>query len=193
MMTEPSLTHKNSAPESLHELPVKIARMKLEDVEAVARIERRCYVLPWSPNAYVTEIGNSNAYYTVAKTMEEGVVGYAGMWIIMDEAHLTTIAVDPDVRGRKVGELLLLDLLDYGADHGSERSTLEVREHNKAAHHLYLKYGFEDVAVRKNYYSDNGENAIIMWLNHLGTPDYRAMLRRRRAELVSKFHYSPDI
>jgi len=139
--------------------------MRLEDIEHVSRLERRCYTLPWSSSAYVTEVGNTSAQYVVAKD-EAG----------PDELHVTTIAVDPVQRGRKIGERLLLNLIEESIPRGAERATLEVRERNVAAHSLYLKYGFEDVAVRKNYYSDNNENAIIMWANHLLSPEYQAML-----------------
>ncbi len=155
---------------------ITIRSMRIEDIEYVSRLERRCYTLPWSSSAYVTEVGNSNAYYTVAALPDGTIAGYAGMWVIMDEIHMTTIAVDPSVRGLKIGERLLLDVIRVGIKRGAERATLEVRERNTVAHNLYLKYGFEDVAVRKNYYSDNGENAIIMWANDLVLPPYQAML-----------------
>jgi ribosomal-protein-alanine N-acetyltransferase len=157
--------------------PVRIARMRLEDIEHVSRLERRCYALPWNSSAYVTEIGNPNAYYTVAKDERDIVVGYAGMWVIMDELHITTIAVDPSHRGRKIGERLLHDLMEKGIAQQAERATLEVRERNTVAHNLYLKYNFEDVAIRKRYYSDNNENAVIMWANNLQTPEYQTMLQ----------------
>ena len=162
---------------------VTIRRMRLEDIEHVSRLERRCYTLPWSSSAYVTEVGNPNAYYTVALDEEGTVIGYAGMWVIMDELHITTIAVDSVVRGRKIGERLLLDLIEEGMERGADRATLEVRQNNTVAHNLYLKYGFEDVAVRKNYYSDNGENAIIMWANNLFSPEYQALLRDHKHRL----------
>jgi ribosomal-protein-alanine N-acetyltransferase len=162
---------------------VAISPMRVEDVQHVSRLERRCYAIPWNSSAYITEIGNPSAYYTVARTDDGSIVGYAGMWVIMGEAHVTTIAVDPDARGRKVGERLLLNLLEYGMTHRAHRATLEVREHNVAAHRLYLKYGFVDVAMRKRYYSDNGENAIIMWVNNLFDPAYQALLDERREEL----------
>lgn len=155
---------------------ITIRAMRIEDIEYVSRLERRCYTLPWSSSAYVTEVGNSNAYYTVAALSDGTIAGYAGMWVIMDELHMTTIAVDPSVRGLKIGERLLHDVIRVGIKRGAERATLEVRERNTVAHNLYLKYGFEDVAVRKNYYSDNGENAIIMWANDLVLPPYQAML-----------------
>lgn len=167
-------------------LPAKITIrvMRIEDIEYVSRLERRCYTLPWSSSAYVTEVGNSNAYYTVAILADGTIAGYAGMWVIMDELHMTTIAVDPSVRGLKIGERLLIDVIREGIKRGAERATLEVRERNTVAHNLYLKYGFEDVAVRKNYYSDNGENAIIMWANDLILPPYQAMLADYEARLA---------
>ncbi len=165
---------------------ITIRQMRLDDIEYVSRLERRCYTLPWSSSAYVTEVGNSNAYYTVATLADGTIVGYCGMWVIMDELHMTTIAVDPSVRGLKIGERLLLDLIQEGIRRGAERATLEVRERNTVAHNLYAKYGFEDVAVRKNYYSDNGENAIIMWANDLTLPPYQAMLRDYEARLAER-------
>ncbi len=165
---------------------VAIRPMRIEDIEYVSRLERRCYSLPWSSSAYVTEVGNSNAYYTVAALPDGMIAGYAGMWVIMDELHMTTIAVDPAVRGLKIGERLLLDTIREGIRRGAERATLEVRERNAVAHNLYVKYGFEDVAVRKNYYSDNGENAIIMWANDLMLPPYQAMLADYEGRLAGR-------
>jgi ribosomal-protein-alanine N-acetyltransferase len=162
---------------------VAIARMRKEDIEHVSRLERRCYSMPWSSSAYVTEIGNPSAYYTVAKNDEGVIVGYAGMWVKMDEMHITTIAVDPSRRGLRIGERLLIDLMEYGMAHGAGRVTLEVREHNRAARHMYLKFGYVEVAVRRHYYSDTGENAIVMWLNDLFDPTFLTNMRefKRRA------------
>lgn len=161
----------------------RVARMKLEDVEHVSRLERRCYALPWSSSAYVTELGNPKAYYTVARDADDDVVGYAGMWVVMDELHITTIAVDPSYQGRRIGERLLIDLIEEGISRGALRATLEVREHNTAARNLYLKYAFGDVAVRKKYYCDNNENAVIMWANNLTAPAYQTMLRDHKGRL----------
>ena len=172
------------ASETLAPAEIVIREMRIDDIEYVSRLERRCYTLPWSSSAYVTEVGNSNAYYTVAALPDGTIAGYAGVWVIMDELHMTTIAVDPSVRGLKIGERLLLDVIREGIKRGAERATLEVRERNTVAHNLYLKYGFEDVAVRKNYYSDNGENAIIMWANDLVLPPYQAMLADYEARLA---------
>jgi ribosomal-protein-alanine N-acetyltransferase len=157
--------------------PVTIAKMRIEDIEHVSRLERKCYSLPWSSSAYVTEVGNPSAYYTVAKDANGVVVGYAGMWVVMGEMHVTTIAVDPERRGQRIGERLLVDLVKFGMAHGANHATLEVREHNRVARNLYHKYGFVEVAVRRSYYSDNGENAIIMWITDLYDPEFQQLFR----------------
>ena len=159
--------------------------MRPSDIEAVARLERRCYTLPWNPNSYITELGNTNAFYAVAKRSDGDLVGYGGIWVIVDELHITTLAVDPETRGQKIGERLLNAMMDEGIKRGATRATLEVRQSNKVAQALYHKYGFLDVAQRKAYYSDNNENAIIMWAEELVSPEYQQMLHEFRVRLAS--------
>src|SRR5215813_655008 len=141
--------------------PVFIEPMGHADVDAVAAIERRSYAVPWHENAYHTELSNRSAAYFVAR-LDGKIVGYGGMWVIMDEAHLTTLAVDPRYQGRKIGERLLQSIMEEAILHGASRATLEVRERNTVAQNLYRKYGFRDAALRKHYYTDNQENAIVM-------------------------------
>ncbi len=162
---------------------ITVEPMQRSDVPDVMSLERRCYTLPWSASAYITEIGNSNARYLIAKQADGSLIGYGGVWVVMDEMHITTLAVDPELRGRRVGERLLINLMIEGNKLGAERATLEVREHNFVAHRLYVKYGFGDVAMRKAYYSDNRENAIIMWAEKIDAPDYRAMLNSALREI----------
>jgi ribosomal-protein-alanine N-acetyltransferase len=162
--------------------PVSIEPMRRSDVPTVSAIERRCYATPWHENAYYTELSNRCACYLVAR-LDGQIVGYAGMWVIMDEAHITTLAVDPPHRGKKIGERLLLNLLEEAIIAGASRATLEVREHNVVAQQLYRKYGFREAAIRKNYYTDNQENAIVMWVDDLRTPEYRQRLARLRHQL----------
>jgi ribosomal-protein-alanine N-acetyltransferase len=157
-----------------------VAAMQEADIEDVAELEKRCYTLQWNPNAYATELGNTNAYYAVVRRSDGKLVGYGGIWVIIDELHVTTIAVDPVVRGRKLGERLLHFMLDEGIRRGATRATLEVRQSNIVAQRLYRKYGFVDVAQRKAYYSDNRENAIIMWAEGLTAPQYQQMLYEYR-------------
>ena len=167
--------------------PVSIEPMRYADVEAVARIERRCYPTPWNPNAYYTELSNRSASYFVARA-EGQVVGYAGMWVIMDEAHITTIAVEPEHRGLKIGERLLVALLEDAIYRGGSRASLEVREHNVVAQNLYRKYLFRDAAIRKNYYSDNNENALVMWVDDIRDLDYQENLGELKRQLHLSYH-----
>lgn len=166
--------------------PISVEPMRRSDVPIVANIEKRCYATPWHENAYYTELSNRSAVYLVAR-LEGEVVGYCGMWVIMDEAHITTLAVDPDHRGKKIGERLLHALLEEAILHGANRATLEVREGNLIAQNLYCKYGFKNTAIRKNYYSDNQENAIVMWAEGLREPDYLERMRELKRRLYQAY------
>lgn len=110
-------------------------------------------------------------------------IGFAGMWLAFDEAHITTIGVDPDHRGRGLGELLLLSMVDAALARGAKWLTLEVRVSNVAAQTLYRKYGFSVRGSRKRYYSDNNEDALIMWSHALDDPEFRANVETRRLAL----------
>src|SRR5579872_1625843 len=162
--------------------PVSVEPMRRTDVPFVSAIERRCYATPWHENAYYTELSNRSACYLVAR-LEASVVGYAGMWVIMDEAHITTLAVSPEHRGKKIGERLLLGLLEESILHGATRATLEVRENNRVAQNLYRKYRFREAAIRKNYYTDNQENAIVMWADDIHVESYAEHLRDLKHQL----------
>jgi ribosomal-protein-alanine N-acetyltransferase len=114
------------------------------------------------------------------------VIGFVGMWLAFDEAHITTIGVDPDQRGRGLGELLLICMFDEAIERGANWLTLEVRVTNAAAQALYRKYGFTAHGTRKRYYSDNNEDALIMWSPALAEPEYRAEVESRRAALAQR-------
>ncbi|MGI5854083.1 MAG: ribosomal protein S18-alanine N-acetyltransferase [Bacillota bacterium] len=143
--------------------PISIRKMGLDDLDRVMEIEHKSYTLPWSYTSYVYElVENSRALYIVAQLGTE-VVGYCGMWIIFDEGHITTIAVDPAHRRKGIGRRLIEALMEMGATQGVKRFTLEVRVSNLNAQSLYKAMGFQSVGIRKGYYSDNGEDAYIMW------------------------------
>ena len=161
---------------------IVVRPMRGSDIEAVAKIERQSFATAWSTQAYVTELANPSAVYFVAAAGER-IVGYGGLWVVMDEAHITTIAVVPEFRGRRVGEQVLAEMLYTARQKGATRATLEVRESNLAARRLYEKYGFVRVAARKGYYADNNENADIMWINDMETPDWRHHFAQHRAAL----------
>ena len=112
------------------------------------------------------------------------IVGFVGMWLAFDEAHITTICVDLEHRGEGLGELLLLCMVDEAVAHGANWLTLEVRVSNHGAQTLYRKYGFSVQGTRKRYYSDNNEDALIMWSRPLGEAAFRAEIEERRAALA---------
>ena len=162
--------------------PLVVERMRKIDIAAVMEIESKCYPRPWQENAYYTELNNPSATYLVGRSGEK-VEGFAGMWVVMDEAHLTTLAVDPLFRNKRVGEKLLNELMAAAVNIGARRATLEVRESNGPARRLYAKYGFRDAAIRRNYYTDNQENAIVMWADDLRDPKYALKLYDMRVML----------
>ncbi|MBI4494732.1 MAG: ribosomal protein S18-alanine N-acetyltransferase [Chloroflexi bacterium] len=114
------------------------------------------------------------------------IVGYAGMWLMADEAHVTTIATHPDYRGRGVGELLLLGLINHALAVGAKWMTLEVRVSNDVAQALYRKYTFKEMGVRRGYYTDNREDAAVMWTDPLDSTSFREVLDRNRAQLAAR-------
>jgi len=146
---------------------IEIALMKPEDVDSVHQIEVKCFAIPWSRQSFMQEVTeNACARYLVIK--EDGrAVGYAGMWLVLNEAHITNIAVDPEKRGLGYGEMVTRALVQLAADSGMTWMTLECRRSNVVAQNLYHKIGFIDVGFRKRYYADNNEDALIMALEEL--------------------------
>jgi ribosomal-protein-alanine N-acetyltransferase len=120
------------------------------------------------------------------------IIGFAGMWIAFDEAHVTTIGVDPDLRGRGLGELLLVAMFDEAFRRHTNWLTLEVRVSNAPAQSLYHKYGFTEQGRRKRYYSDNNEDALIMWSESLADASYQARLESLRDRLIEKLGADPN-
>ena len=165
---------------------ITIEPMGLADLPAVQSIERASFATPWPPNAYRSELEtNRLAHYLVARADRE-VVGFGGIWIMVDEAHITTFAVAPEWRRRRVGERLLLALLDLAVARRASEATLEVRLSNLPARRLYEKYGFRPVGLRPRYYSDNGEDAYIMWSPSLRDPDYLRQFQTLKSELRAR-------
>jgi ribosomal-protein-alanine N-acetyltransferase len=119
------------------------------------------------------------------------IIGFAGMWIAFDEAHVTTIGVDPDLRGHGLGELLLVAMVDEAFRRHTNWLTLEVRVSNDPAQALYHKYGFTEQGRRKRYYSDNNEDALIMWSESLADSGYQARLENLRDRLIAKLGATP--
>jgi ribosomal-protein-alanine N-acetyltransferase len=171
----------------VHRPPVRLRLepMSLEDLPEVHRIERASFSAPWPDDAYRSELrANRLASYLVARA-GEAVVAFGGIWLMVDEAHVTTFAVDPGWRRQGVGERLLLALLDVAIARHAREATLEVRLSNLPARRLYEKFGFRPVGLRPRYYSDNGEDALIMTTEPLDGPAMAARLAKRRTELAS--------
>lgn len=150
---------------------VLIRRMRQEDIPAVTRIDRLSFPIPWSERTYQLEIAdNPAAHLFVAAEQGRGgetVIGYAGFWYIVDEAHISTLAVHPDHRRRGVGERLLQTCLEEAAKLGAELVSLEVRISNAVAIRLYEKYGFLEHGRKGKYYHDNDEDALVMLLTDM--------------------------
>lgn len=140
--------------------------MEQQDIDEVLTVEQAAFAVPWSREAFLSEIQNPYAEYTVV-TVDGQIVGYAGTWIIIDEAHVTNICLLPAYRGQRLGELLLRVMMARAKQSGATRMTLEVRRSNLRAQRLYKRLGFEERGIRKHYYSDTKEDAIIMWLDQL--------------------------
>lgn len=139
--------------------------MEISDIDHIYEIESKSFATPWSKEAFYNELTKNNfAFYTVIE-VENQVVGYCGAWVIIDEVHITNIALLPEFRGKKLGDALLRKVMELVRERGAKTMTLEVRASNIPAQSLYRKLGFQEGAIRKQYYTDNMEDAIVMWVN----------------------------
>jgi len=128
----------------------------------------------------------SRSGVTIPSQDVTSIIGFAGLWLMVDEAHITTIAMHPDHRRRGLGEFLLMSLMDIAYSINAKWVTLEVRVSNSTAQSLYHKYGFREAGVRRRYYSDNQEDALIMWTDEINSPNYRQMYLELKATLLEK-------
>ena len=151
------------------------------DVAAVAALERRAFVEPWSKAAFVSELAEANRSYVVAEAEGE-IVGYGGVMIVGEEAHIMTVAVDPSAVRHRIGTRLMLALVDRAVERGARHLTLEVRISNDAALGLYRKMGFAAVGLRPGYYRD--EDALVMWAIDVSEPPFQRRLQRIREDVA---------
>ena len=164
-------------------LNLRISPMALDDIPRVHEIERASFPVPWPSYAFRQELEtNRMAHYLVAR-VEGDIVAYGGIWLMVDEAHVTSFAVDPEHRRSGIGGRLMLELMELSIHLGAHVATLEVRLSNEPARLLYGRFGFRPVGVRPRYYSDNGEDALIMTTEPLGS----AHMRQRMAEMVERY------
>ncbi|MGH9279446.1 MAG: ribosomal protein S18-alanine N-acetyltransferase [Acidimicrobiales bacterium] len=171
--TRPSWADRRERPTRM---VVHIVPMRRRHLRSVMRIEAETHPRPWSLSLFISEMAlrSSRAYY-VART-DGVVVGYVGLMMSADEGHITTLAVDPNWHRRKVGTRLLLVAAREAVRRGATGLTLEVRMSNAPAQELYRQFGFRAAGVRKNYYVETNEDALIMWAEHIETAEYRHRL-----------------
>jgi ribosomal-protein-alanine N-acetyltransferase len=158
-MSEPDRLKSGNAPAAAN---IEVGPMSESDLPEVMEIEKVSFPTPWSKESYLAELESEAACYRVVR-LDGKLVGYGGMWLIVDEAHITNIAVHPDFRQQRIGERLMGELISLANQHKAIGITLEVRPSNQGALRLYNKLGFLPTAIRKGYYSDTGEDALIMW------------------------------
>ncbi|SHK67644.1 [SSU ribosomal protein S18P]-alanine acetyltransferase [Desulforamulus aeronauticus DSM 10349] len=143
----------------------RLIEMKLDHIPGVLEIEQVSFPTPWSSQAFTYEITQNNFAHYVVALEDEKVIGYVGMWMVLDEAHITNVAVHPSYRGKKLGLALMVEVMRLAVLRGASRMTLEVRPSNTVARELYKKLGFKEKGLRKRYYTDTNEDAIIMWVD----------------------------
>src|SRR6478752_7286117 len=159
-------------------LEVQITPMRRRHLRSVLRIEAQVYPTPWTHGLFVSELAlRSSRVYVVARVGRE-IVGYAGLMMSLADGHVTTIAVDPDWQRQGVATRLLLALAREAIARGATALTLEVRLSHRGAQQLYQRFGFVSVGVRKGYYADTGEDALIMWAHEVDQPEYSELLER---------------
>ena len=139
-----------------------IRKMGKDDLNAVHAIEKASFITPWSYQSLKSDLKNKLAYYCVADKESE-IVGYAGMWIVFDESHITNVAVDKNFRRGGIGRAIMEHMVDVAISRGASAMTLEVRRSNTAAQSLYSQMGFAQYGIRRGYYTDTNEDALILW------------------------------
>jgi [ribosomal protein S18]-alanine N-acetyltransferase len=138
--------------------------MREEDIDQVLEVEHASFTVPWSCDAFYNELTNNQFATYIVLEENNKIIGYCGVWIVIDEAHVTNIAILPDYRGKKLGQIMMSKLIEISKEKGAKSMTLEVRVSNDPALALYRKFGFQNGGIRKNYYSDNQEDALVMWV-----------------------------
>lgn len=142
-----------------------IRKMKANDIDDVVKVESESFKDPWPKDIFYQEIiVNDHAHYFVAQ-LDKEIIGYAGFWAVIDDAQITNVAIKPRYRGYKMGEKLFEYTCQQAMNLGVKRLSLEVRKSNTIAQRMYRKFGLVPGGIRKNYYTDNQEDAIVMWVN----------------------------
>ncbi len=154
------------------ELDVTIGPMRRRHLRSVLRIEQQVYPRPWSMGLFMSELGIRGSRIYVVARVGTTLVGYGGLMLVAEDGHVTTLAVDPAWHRHKLGTRLLHTLASSAIRRGAENLTLEVRASNEPAQRLYRAFGFAPAGIRKGYYVETKEDAIVMWANDVNAPDY---------------------
>lgn len=167
---------------------IRISPLMLSDLDQVMEIEPVAFGSHhWSRQSFVNELNNPSGHYFVASGSGGGrQLGYSGFWLIGEEAHITTLAVAPECRRQYIGERLLIHDIHQAQKVGANWMTLEVRVSNEMAQRLYFKYGFKSLGFRRNYYQDNGEDALVLWTENINSPEFKSLVGKRARELEAK-------
>jgi ribosomal-protein-alanine N-acetyltransferase len=173
-------------------MQLQIRRLSEADLDEVMRIEPEAFgTHHWSRQSFLNELANPGGYYFAARdSVSARLCGYSGFWLIGEEAHITTLAVHPELRRNHIGELLLINDIEEAQKVGASWLTLEVRVSNYAAQNLYFKYGFKNLGMRRKYYQDNDEDALVLWAENIRSEEYKKNLTSRLQELNGKFGIS---
>lgn len=140
-----------------------VRNMQLSDIDEIVELEKLCFATPWSRESLLYDATENHMSAYIVAELEGHVVGYVGIWVILDEGHINNVAVSPEYRRLQIGSRLIDTMIKATQAEGVKSHTLEVRAGNEPAKKLYAKFGFKEAGVRKGYYEDNGEDAIIMW------------------------------
>ena len=171
--------------------PVVVTTMRRRHLREVLRIEEKTSTTPWSLGLFLAEVRRDERDYLVAlsdglsesRGTASRVVGFAGLLYVFGEGHITTVAVDPEQQGGRIGTRLMLVLVRRAIEHGADSITLEVRASNTAALALYRRFGFAPSGVRKDYYKDPTEDALVLWAHEIDSPEYAERLARIEVSL----------
>jgi len=173
-------------------ITVEIVPMRRRHLRSVLKIEEQVYPRPWTSSLFLSELAlRSSRAYCVARVGRE-VVGYAGVMISFEDAHVTTIAVDPEWHRRGIATRLMVALARESLVRGARNLTLEVRMSNKGAQEMYRRFGFGPVGVRKNYYQESNEDALVMWVHDIDSPEYAQLLAGLEARVPGDTIYEPQ-
>lgn len=166
---------------------IKIRKMHKKDIEQIMKIESVSFGnFFWTQEAFAAEIENQVGHYFIAENEKKEIIGYCGFWLILEEAHITTIAVRPDCRKNGIGEFLLQKMIETGYEKNAKWFTLEVRASNIAAQNLYYKYNFKSLGLRRKYYQDNEEDAMVMWTENIWDSGFRENLEKLKMDLAQR-------